>query len=182
MVMNKEYIKFLKFRTELIELLDKYKYQISGTNLDNGSMNIENKNGVAYVLRDSYSDYEALDFDCNLLSTDYILNMFPEDNNSPINNDNIGIFSNSYDKVYALFSDLYNQNKENVKRFRKSKEEINLILENGRYFVWIKPIDNSRGWRCSKIIYIDRNLTLNELQYNVMPICCYCKREDVRVF
>jgi len=181
-MVNKEYIKFLKFRTELIELLDKYKYQISGTNLDDGSMNIENKNGVAYILRDSYSDYEALDFDWNLLSTEYILNIFPEVNTSPINNDNIGIFSNNYNKVYALFNDLYNQNKENVKRFRKSKEEINLLLEDGRYFVWIKPIDNSRGWRCSKVVYIDRNLTLNKLQYNVMPICCYCKREDIRIF
>jgi len=180
--MDKEYIKFLKFRTELIELLKKYKYEISGTNLDDGSMNIENKNGVAYILRDTYSDYKALDSNWNELSTNYILNMFPEDNTSPIENNNIGIFTNNYDKAYALFNNLHNKNKDNVERFRQSKEEMNLLLKDGRYFVWIKLRDSSRGRRCSKVVYIDRNLTLNELQYHVKPICCYCKREDIRVF
>jgi len=179
--MDKEYIKFLKFRTELIELLKKHRYQISGANLDDGSINIENKNGIAYILRDSYSNFEALDYNYNLLSTDYILNMFPEDNTSPIENSNIGIFSNNYDKVYALLNELYNKNKYSVKRFRKSKEEMDLLLEDGRYFVWIKPKDMSRGHRVSSAI-IDRNLTLNELQYHVRPICVYCRREDVSIF
>ena len=41
--MKKDNLKFLKFRTELIELLDKYKYEISGTGDDDGSIQINDK-------------------------------------------------------------------------------------------------------------------------------------------
>jgi len=47
--MNKEYINFLNFRTELIELLHKYKYEISGTGLDDGSMSISDEKIVIVI-------------------------------------------------------------------------------------------------------------------------------------
>jgi len=184
--MNKEYMNFLNFKTELIELLNKYRYEISGTGLDDGSMDVENKlNGSRYILKDGYSDYEATDSDYNLLSTDYILNMFPEnnDNEYPYFIDNrIGVFSNNYYKVSEFFMKLYNENKDNVERFRSNANEMDLLFKDGMNYIWIKPRDSSRGYRCRNKVYIDRNLTLNELEVIVKPICCYCERKDIKIF
>jgi len=179
--MNKNDLNFISFRSELIELLSKYKYEISGTNLDDGSMNIEDdRNGKIYILRDSYSDYEALDNDYNPLPTDYIENMFQEEHMNPFYNHKIGIFTNNRNKAFALLKDLYNQNKENVEKYWQSKDNISLILKDGTYYTWIKPIDSSRGHRCCKA-FIDKNLILNMLYTIVAPICVYCTRENVTV-
>lgn len=179
--MDKNQINFLQFRTELIELLDKYKYEISGTNLDDGSMNVENSKGNIYILRDTFSNYEALDNDWNTLSTDYILEMFSERQNSilPLKN-KVGVFTNDPSKARSLLEDLYNQNKDNTERYRQSNDSecMDLLLKDGTYYTWIKPIRMSRGHRCSRA-YIDKNLTLTELQLMVLPLCVYCERKDV---
>jgi len=178
--MDKKDLNFISFRSELLELLNKYKYEISGTNLDDGSMNIDDNKGNIYILRDAYSDYEALDNDWNTLPTDYIINMFQEEHIPPFCNDKIGIFTNNRDKALRFFENLNNQNKENVERYRQGKDQIDLLLKDGTYYTWIKPIDMSRGYRCYKA-FIDRNLTLNELQMIVVPICVYCKKENIIV-
>jgi len=179
--MNKNDLNFISFRSELIELLSKYRYDISGTNLDDGSMSIENnRNGKIYTLRDSYSDYEALDNDYNPLLTDYIINMFQEEHMIPFCNNKIGVFTNNRDKASMFFDDLYNKNKENVEKYWQSKDNISLVLKDETYYTWIKPIDNSRGHRCFKV-FIDKNLTLNQLHTVVVPICAYCTRENITI-
>lgn len=53
--MNDNDLKALNFRKELKGLLNKYNYDISGTALDDGSINIEDKlNSNNYVMNDSY--------------------------------------------------------------------------------------------------------------------------------
>ena len=181
--MNKEYINFLNFRTELIELLHKYKYEISGTGLDDGSMSIsDEKNSNSYILKDSYSDYEVTDNDYNILSTDYILEMFPENNNNYFTSNMIGVFSNNYYKVSEFFMKLYNENKDNIENFRSNTNEMDLLFKDGINYIWIKPRDSSRGYRCRNKVYIDRNLTLNELGSIIKPVCCYCERKDINIF
>jgi hypothetical protein len=183
--MDKNQEKFLKFRTDLIELLSKYRYKISGTGYDAGSMNIEDlKNQKIYILKDSYSDYEALDNDWKSISESYILDVFPEENTSFVDmSKNVGIFTNNTDKVKMIFSNLYEQNKNNVEKYREGikSEHVDLILKDNTRYIWIKPNNGSRGHRCGKA-YIDKNLTLTELQYYVYPICTYCTRKDIVVF
>lgn len=178
--MDKNQLNFLQFRTELLELLGKYNYKISGTNLGDGSINVENNKGNIYILRDAYSDYEALDNDYNSLPTDYIVNMFQEEHMNSFYNYKIGIFTNNRDKASIIFEDLYNQNKENIERYRQGKDQIDLLLKDGTYYTWIKPINMSRGHRCCKA-YIDKNLTLDILNTVVVPICAYCTRENITV-
>ena len=179
--MNKQDLNLISFRSELIELLNKYRYEISGTGFDDGSMRIEDTKGKnIYLLRDSYSDYEALDDDWNTLSTNYIINMFPEDHMTQFNNGKIGVFTNKRDKASIIFEELYSQNKENVERYRQSKDQIDLLLKDGDYYTWIKPTDNSRGHRCYKA-FIDKNITLDILNTIVVPICVYCTRENITI-
>lgn len=180
--MDKDYYNFLKFRTDFIELLEKYKYELSGLGFDDGSMRLESiKNGSVYILKDTYSNYEAVDADWNPLPIDYILNMFPEKHDRPFNNKKVGIFTNNSNKAISIFEDLVGQNKNYINRYRKSKNNIDLLLEDGNYYTWIKTIDASKGHRCGKA-YIDRNLTLKELQEIVIPICTCCKRKNIIVF
>lgn len=177
--------KFLKFRTELIELLNKYHYDIAGTGYDDGSMRIDAiQECTNYILRDDTSDYEASRVDDEFLvdiSADYILNIFPEQQRSIMpNKTKIGIFTNSRYKAILFFDELYNRNNEQIEWYKNSKDEISLLLKDESYYTWIKPIDSSRGHRCSKA-YIDKNLTLNELQEIVFPICVFCTRDTVKV-
>jgi len=179
--MNKNDLNFIGFRSELIELLNKYRYELSGTGFDDGSMRVEDIRGKkVYLLRDSYSDYEALDDDWNTLPTDYMINMFQEEHTIPFHNGKIGVFTNNRDKASAFFENLYNQNKENVERFRQSKDQIDLSLKDETYYTWIKPLDSSRGHKCSKA-FIDKNITLNELNCIIVPICAYCTRGNITV-
>jgi len=179
--MNKNGLNFISFRSELIELLNKYKYELSGTGFDDGSMRVEDVIGKkVYLLRDSYSHYEALDDDWNTLPTDYIVNMFQEEHMIPFHNGKIGVFTNNRDKAFTFFKDLYNQNKENIERFRQSRDQIDLLLKDKTYYTWIKPIDSSRGHKCYKA-FIDKNITLNELNYVIVPICAYCTRENITI-
>ena len=180
--MDKNYYNFLKFRTDLIELLGKYKLKISGTGFDDGSMRIESiKDGSAYILKDICLNYEAVDTDWNHLPIDYILNMFPEEHTPLFSNKKVGVFTNNPSKALLIFEDLVSKNKDNINKHRRSLDHIDLLLKDGTYYTWIKVIDNSRGHGCGKA-YIDKNLTLRELQEIVIPICVYCERKNIIVF
>lgn len=181
--MEKSLEKFLKFRTGLIELLNKYRYELSGTGLDDGSININDlKNQKIFILKDGYSDYEALDSNWQSLPIDYILNVFSKDEDIfKLTNKKIGIFTNNRKKAETIFNNLRTQYENNISRYRESIGHIDLLLDNGTYYVWIKPIDNSRGHKVSGA-YIDKNLTLDELFELVVPICVYCKRKDIIIF
>jgi len=179
--MDKKDLNFIGFRSELIELLNKYRYEISGTGFDDGSMRIEDvRKKNVYLLRDAYSDYEALDDDWNALPTDYIINMFQEKHMTQFHNGKIGVFTNNRGKAIVFFEDLYNQNKEDVERYMHSKDQIDLLLKDGNRYSWIKPIEMSRGHKCCKA-FIDKNLTLDVLHTVVVPICAYCTKENITV-
>lgn len=176
---DKEYLKFLRFRSELIELLNKYKFELSGTCYDDGSMRVEDEKSInVYILRDKYSSYEALDTDWNVLSTDYIIKMFSEKQERLLLNKNIGIFTNDKNKAQMIFDKIYDQNKDKIERYRKGEETIDLLLYDNTHYIWIRPINMSRGHRCTKA-YIDKNLTLYELKDVVLPICINCSRTNI---
>ena len=177
-------LEFLKFRTELIELLSKYKYTISGTGYDDGSMEIEDiKEGKNYLLMDDASDYSTFRLNNEAIVdivTEYILGMFPEQQHTKLSRTNAGVFTHSRYKAEQFLDNLFQANRELVEQYKKSKDEIVLLLKDGSRYTWIKPTNSSRGYKCSKA-YIDKNLTLNELNKIVFPICIYCARGDVLV-
>lgn len=183
--MNDIDINIIKFRNELIELLNKYDYELSGTVLDDGSMNISDlKNNKLYLLKDIESDYEILKDKNNSLvdiSSGFILSMFPDKQNiiKP-EKTRIGVFTNNYWKASKFFTQLVNQNKNDIKYYKSSEEFQKVMLRDETKYVWIKTNQSSRGYRCSQA-YIDKNLTLLELLTIVLPICVYCERKDVQI-
>lgn len=177
--MDKNNFNFLKFRTELIELLDKYKYEISGTGYDDGSMEISNSRyGVLYTISDSYNNYQILNED---FLEEYILSCFEENKEVNYHNSKIGVFTNDRNKIEKLFTNIYHDKRQEIDYYRNSREIQEIRLLDGTQYKWIRPIYNSRWHRCDKA-YIDKNLTLDELNYIVIPICVYCSRENVTVF
>jgi len=175
--MDKNDFNFLKFRTELIELLDEYKYEISGTGDDDGSIQIsDSRHGVLYTMSDSCWGYKIYDED---FIEEYILHFFEKNVKNNYFENKIGVFTNDRDKAVKLFTNLYHDKRQEIDYYRNSKEIQEIRLLDGTQYLWIKPNDGSRGHKCGKV-YIDKNLTLNELDY-VIPIC-YCSRENVIVF
>lgn len=177
--MDKNNLNFLKFRTELIELLDKYKYDISGTGYeDDTSIEISNsRNGLLYSMSDSCNNYHIHN---ESFLEEYILNCFEENVNNDYFNNKIGVFTKDRNKAEEFFTDLYHEKRQEIDYYRNSREIQEIRLFDGTQYLWIKPYDGSRGHKCGKA-YIDKNLTLNELNYIVIPICIYCKRNDVKL-
>ena len=178
--MDKNDLNFLRFRTELIELLNKYKYEISGTGYedDNAIEIFDYKNGRLYTISDSCDNYQIYDED---FIEEYILHFFEENVKNNYFENNIGVFTNDRDKAEKLFTNIYHDKRQEIDYYRNSREMQEIRLLDGTQYLWIRPIGNSRGHKCGKA-YIDKNLTLNELDYIVVPICIYCSRENVTVF
>lgn len=94
-----------------------------------------------------------------------------------------GIFTKDYNIAKQIMDRYYNGNKDknNVEYYRQNKINLNLRLKDGTDYIWIKPIDSSRGYRCSKA-HIDLNISDDILQKIVMPICSHCKKNDIEIF
>jgi hypothetical protein len=178
--MDKNDFEFLKFRTELIELLEKYKYEISGTGWeDDSSIEISNsRKGILYTISDSCDNYQIYN---ESFLEEYILSCFEENKEISFHNSKIGVFTHDRDKVEKLFTNIYHDKRQEIDYYRNSRELQEIGLLDGTLYKWIKPNDGSRGHKCGKA-YIDKNLTLNELNYIVVPICVYCSRENIIVF
>ncbi len=176
--MNKNDFEFLKFRTDLIELLNKYNYELSGTGFDDGTIDIcDGRSGKSYMISDSLNYYQV--YSENFVE-EYIINLFRGNEESGFHNKKIGVFSNDYYKILNFFADLQCEKRREIDFYKSSKETQEIKLLDGTRYIWIKPIANSRGHRVGKA-YIDKNLTLNELHYIVEPICVCCKYDDVEV-
>ena len=91
-----------------------------------------------------------------------------------------GIFTHDVEKAEEILIDLSVKNKYIIKRFINRKEHKELQLINGESYIWIKPINMSRGYRVSKC-YIDLNMTVEEFLCIVQSICIYCGRNDFKI-
>lgn len=59
------------------------------------------------------------------------------------------------------------------------KQEIKLT--NGTIIRWVKPSEAIKGYRFMKGI-IDKNIPKEILWYNILPVLCYAKNEDIIYF
>lgn len=191
--MNDNDLKVLKFRKELKGLLNKYNYNISGTVLDDGSMNIEDKSsGNMYYMKDEYSNYnvskevfmenENYDYTYVDIMEDYILSSFI---NRELNFDNskmrIGIITSNQEKADGLFEEIFNRNKESVKRYIDSKSQKEILLNDDiTCYVWVKPYESSKGYKL-KSAYIDKDIEIEIFENVIIPICAYCKKDDIKI-
>jgi len=175
-------IKVLQFRKELINLLNKYNYTISGSYMDDGNIII---NDEEYILKDS-PNYELIkvDIDYNWISLDeeFILSCFDDKEcNDYISwNNKIGIITDDIDKCNTIFNKIYLENEGNIEYFKNSTYSKELKLLSGEVYVWIKARKSSRGHKCSKA-YIDKNIPLDILHNVVLPICVFVSRKDVKI-
>mgnify|MGYP001220132447 CR=1 FL=1 len=192
--MNKNDLKALQFREDLIKLLKKHDCEISGSHKDDGYMSLEfNFDFGDYIMQGNYSNYNIVKVHCDdyrehwkdIMDT-YILNCFSDYSRAMAGLNNVkvhtGIFTNNPYKAKSKLQEIYDKtDKNNIDVFVLSKFQKELRLLDGTRYIWIKPIDNSRGYRCANA-FIDRELTLEELNNIVFPICVYCSKNTVEVF
>lgn len=188
-------INALEFREELLQLLKKHDCSIS-TYTDNDMKISFNKYefNSTYSIGNRYSEYditrEEPDKYGNILDKkvidEYILYHFPETDtsteylkNSPIT---IGIFTNDAIKANTKFKEIYKFIKPfDIENICNSEYRKIIQLYNGDTYVWIRPREEIRGYRCEKA-FIDRGLTLKELNNFVFPACVCCVKNMVKIF
>ena len=96
----------------------------------------------------------------------------------------VGIFTDNYDKAKFIFDILELAYKNDIQFYKENRYQPRLNLRTIKDeidFVWLKPIDMSRGYRCSRA-YIDNNIDREALNTIVMLICMYCDEDDIVYF
>lgn len=188
-------IKALQFRDELIKLCDKYRCNVSGSNYDDGTMTLEiyDKNNdwtSYYTIKDIYQNYnlykENDDYKMDCVMDAIINEEFDRNSGEMAGLNNIkvscGVITNDWAKANLKFQELRCKYKDNeVEAFIINKDRMELKLINNFRYTWIKSRTSSKGYRCGKII-IDRNITLEELNEIILPMCYACGRDDVEIF
>ena len=181
-----EYLKVLNFRDELINLLNKYNFDLYADNKDNGDMIIDT--GRQYIMSDSNRNYSISDvINNNNLIEEYIKETFigsqqHEFCNGNYSNYYCGIFTNDSCKADEIMNKIYKDNKDNIIRFVKGENDKYILFKDGTIYKWVRPILNSRGYRF-KSAYIDKELDKKVLDEVVFPIIClYAGENNIKVF
>ena len=187
---NSSHIKALQFREKLLKLCKEYECEISGSCGDNGDINVWFRNGGDYIMTDFYDRHsiykENEDYELINVMEEIIKQAFDRDSSEMAGLNNIkvscGIFTNNYWKAREKLEQIWNTlNEDERERFLVRKDSLEIRLKNGKRYMWIKPNNQSRGYRFSKAI-IDKDVTLEELHNYILPICHACGRNDVEVF
>lgn len=183
-------LQVLQFRGELIKLCDKYNCSICGSYNDwNDDYVIEFKDKDYMVSAKGISVY---DYDVNdnrkYIADEFILNLFNDGMREMqgLNNVKVRYILFSNDNIKAnkkmeqiLETIMLSDDKCRVMRVKDGIKEIR--IEDGTRYVWVKPSDNSRGYRCNHA-FIDRNLSLEIIENHVMPVAFYCGKDTVEIF
>lgn len=189
--MNSEDIKVLQFKDDLMKLLKKYKYDITGTNLDNGDIYIDT-GGASYILKDTkdiikevFVENEQYDYEYKNVMKEYILESFKNSESREMCFGNFsrvstGIVTDDRNKAKSILDELAFVNEGNIIRYIQGQEDLRLILNDKTNYVWIKPMNNARGYRLQNA-WIDKNIGLEFYNEIITPMCCYCGKENIRV-
>jgi len=176
-------LKMLNFRESLLNLLEQYDCEISGTGMDDGSMVIYCENNH-YILEDSYNLLKDISHGKyeNVMKK-HIVDVFSYGNRyTPEDVKGITcIFSDNIFKVNNKIREIYNKFKDNIEKFINSSIEKEIILQDGSRYIWVKPNEEIRGLRCDKAI-IDEGITLVQLYGIVLPVCDFVTMDNVEVF
>ena len=189
--MKESEIKVLNFREELIKLCHKYKCNICGSYNDfNDDFCIEFDDGLNYTAK--ANGISVFTVDANekreYIIDKYVKSMFRDEVSQMqgLNNIKVShiIFSNNKVKANEKMENILSQHilLDNVERIIRTKEEIKeIILKDGTRYIWCKPNDNARGYRCNHA-FIDRDLSLEIIENNIIPIAFYCSKDTVEMF
>ena len=177
--MKAEDIKVLEFRSELIELLQKYNYQISsGGDLD--FITIDTPIGNTYDLNGS--ELTVCSYDGHSIMKSYIEKFFEYNKlQQSWATYTTGIITMNEWKARVLFNKLHTESLEVPHEYIQSRTFLELRYSDGALTKWIKPDYSSRGYRFNRV-YVDEDVTLTEFQRFVIPLCTYCNKEDIIVF
>lgn len=161
MMKIKDYSKIFKFKKDLLNLLNKYNYKISGSGYDDGAINIEDDiNNTYYILSDDFS--KLYDHDYNLL--------VEPDKKDGKNHMKIIIFGNTIKQANEKFDELISKiNCVFYETLVKSRDQCRIVFYNRAEYITAYAGDNARGHRCDKV-YVPIDVNHEILNYVIRPI------------
>lgn len=190
MQINNEDIKVLKFKDELVNLLNKYNYDIEGNNIDNGSIIIDTHDNFyeltsdKNILKETYNENSGCHEDKNIMQE--LIKCHFKGNIEKIfcignhGNHKCGIITNDEEKALKILNKIKNDNKDIVESFYSSPINIELKLKNGDDYLWVNPTMYARGYRFHEL-YIDKNITYEFFEYVLPIIGQYCAEENIHI-
>lgn len=189
--MEQSDIKVIEFREKLMKLCNEYKCSIRGSCNDfDDDYVIEFNDGCEYLVQaDGISMYKIdINDKRQYIIDEYVINIFGNEKTEMQGLNNIKVscivFSNDPEKAnnemeYILSEHILLDEIYEVRRMKEGIKEIK--LKNGERYIWLKPNENAKGYRCNHA-YIDRNLSLEVIENNIIPIAFYCSKDTVEMF
>jgi hypothetical protein len=119
------------------------------------------------------------------MESEYIISCFSDNKREMCGLNNIkvhtAVFTDDFEKADSKFMEIYNKNKYIVVRFFNGKDYKALELIDGSRYVWVRPNDASRGYRCSHAI-IDKNTPIEVFHNLILPYSYACSKDDIEIF
>lgn len=90
------------------------------------------------------------------------------------------LLSNDRNKVERLIDEIIKENELNIAHHIEQREDIVLMLKDGKEYRWLKPNMKIKGHWCNKL-YVDININIEELMM-AEYVGRHCVMENVDIF
>lgn len=188
MKINEEDIKVLKFKDELVNLLNKYNYDIVGSDID--SIYIDTNNGIYNLTDDKCicrTDAEGgIDYfkDKNIME-ELIKHYFKNNRARDFCSGNhgncrCGIITNNREKALKILHNIKDKHEDSIRTFYSNPINAELRLTNGDIYLWVNSATSARGHRFHEL-YIDKNVSYEFFVYILPIIGQYCVSENIHI-
>ena len=167
----------LSFTKDLKDLLKRYDYELSGTGIDDGSMNIETNDGEYYTLYPTLSgDLRLINYDNINLRRLELLTTFPKElKHKPyIEPKNILVYTDNEEKKQSIITNI-----KSIYNNYITRGDYEIIIPDKDFkYIFVNSTGRLRGQRF-KGAYIDDEISNEDFHYRLYPMLIDCTRNDI---
>lgn len=89
-----------------------------------------------------------------------------------------GVFTTDREYAEGMINCLKDRHGGKVEKYINSANELSCYMDDGTNYIWIKPFDCSRGFRCSRAVVDIATCSFDTIQKLILPICIFADKED----
>jgi hypothetical protein len=92
-----------------------------------------------------------------------------------------GVMSEDRNKVDLIFNEIEQQYRAHILFKINSKHRRETYFDDGNRLIWVRPIENARGYRYHKL-WLDKNITNGDILDNLVFAKLYMSKSDIIYF
>lgn len=92
-----------------------------------------------------------------------------------------GVFTTDRDYAKGRIDYLKDKHGGKVEKYINSVNELSCYMDDGTNYIWIKPNDCARGYRCTQAVIDISTCPFDVIQKVILPICIFADKEDFTI-